>query len=81
MDGTMKRVMKISVGVALAAASVLALGSQAQAGILTLTADGISKGFTLSTFATLNPGFFFSDTFGTFIYAFSLHGAVLISTC
>ena len=51
--------------VTLVSAALLSM-SAASAGTLTLTADGTALGFSLSTFATLNPGAQYGSGFGPF---------------
>jgi hypothetical protein len=76
----MKSRAKTTVGVALAAAvSVLAASPQAHAGILTLTAQGIADGFTLSQFAYLNTGYENTSNFGPFGVAYAGGGKVIVS--
>lgn len=60
------------------AASVimLAWGGLASAGTLTLTPTGVADGFTLSTFATLNPG---NTGFGPFGVAVASNGNIIVS--
>jgi hypothetical protein len=64
------------VGLALGA---LAAMPQAHAGILTLTPQGVTDGFTLSQFADLNPGSENSFNFGPFGVAFAGGGKVIVS--
>src|SRR5579864_3375098 len=49
------------------------------AGVLTLTAAGVADGFTLTTFATLNPGLVNTGNFGPFGVAVSANGNIIVS--
>lgn len=76
----MREAVTSRVGVALAATlGLFAAVPQAHAGILTLTAQGVSDGFTLSTFATLNPGAENGGNFGPFGVAYAGGGKVIVS--
>lgn len=61
------------------ALSALAAMPQAHAGILTLTPQGVTDGFTLSQFALLNPGAESSFNFGPFGVAYAGNGKVIVS--
>src|SRR5215213_8568101 len=63
---------------AVAAAALMGVGTS-QADVLTLTADGVNLGFTLITFATLNPGFENTFNFGPFGVAYAGNNSVLVS--
>jgi hypothetical protein len=65
------------VGSALSA--LAAMPQHAHAGILTLTPQGVTDGFTLSQFADLNPGFENTFNFGPFGVAYAGGGKVLVS--
>jgi hypothetical protein len=61
------------------AVAVTFTATAAQAGILTLTSDGISDGFTLSQFAYLNTGYENTRRSGPFGVAYAGNGKVIVS--
>lgn len=63
--------MKSVAGLALTAGLAI---TSAHAGVLTLTADGLNLGFTLTTFATLNPSYVNTGNFGPFGVAMDTTG-------
>jgi len=66
---------KIAVEMALAALAMVIVPMQSEA-VLHLTPDGILDGFTLTTFATINPG---SGGFGPFGIAVASNGNIIVS--